>query len=117
MADAKALLESIARSFGYIYGRAKRVRINTISQSPTPTTAGSGVKGLDKLLDFSERMSPLGNATAEECANYAITLFSDLTRKVTMQNLFHDGGFSNMGMSYRAMHVYNKSLEGCDDCD
>ena len=111
MADAKALLESIARSFGYIYGRAKRVRINTISQSPTPTTAGSGVKGLDKLLDFSERMSPLGNATAEECANYAITLFSDLTRKVTMQNLFHDGGFSSMGMSLRAMSQYEKSFD------
>jgi len=114
MADAKALLESIARSFGYIYGREKKVRINTISQSPTPTTAGSGVKGLDKLLDFSERMSPLGNATAEECANYAITLFSDLTRKVTMQNLFHDGGFSSMGMSLRAMSQYEKSFENKD---
>ncbi|HID39652.1 MAG TPA: SDR family oxidoreductase [Calditrichaeota bacterium] len=114
MADAKALLESIARSFGYIYGREKKVRINTISQSPTPTTAGSGVKGLDKLLDFSERMSPLGNATAEECADYAITLFSDLTRKVTMQNLFHDGGFSSMGMSLRAMSQYEKSFENMD---
>jgi enoyl-[acyl-carrier protein] reductase I len=110
MADAKALLESIARSFGYIYGREKKVRVNTISQSPTVTTAGSGVKGLDKLLDFSNRMSPLGNATAEECANYAVTLFSDLTRKVTMQNLFHDGGFSNMGMSFRAMTQYEKSF-------
>ncbi len=115
MADAKALLESIARSFGYIYGRERKVRINTISQSPTPTTAGSGVKGLDKLLDFSERMSPLGNATAEECANYAITLFSDLTRKVTMQNLFHDGGFSSMGMSLRAMSQYEKSFDVCED--
>ncbi len=111
MADAKALLESIARSFGYIYGREKKVRINTISQSPTLTTAGSGVKGLDRLLDFSERMSPLGNATAEECANYAVTLFSDLTKKVTMQNLFHDGGFSNMGMSLRAMSQYEKSFD------
>lgn len=114
MADAKALLESIARSFGYIYGRQKKVRINTISQSPTPTTAGSGVKGLDKLLDFSERMSPLGNADAEECANYAITLFSDLTKKVTMQNLFHDGGFSSMGMSLRAMSQYEKSFDVTD---
>lgn len=111
MADAKALLESIARSFGYIYGREKNVRINTISQSPTMTTAGSGVKGIDNLIDFTDRMSPLGNATAEECADYCITLFSDLTRKVTMQNLFHDGGFSNMGMSEKAMTVYNKSLE------
>ncbi len=111
MADAKALLESIARSFGYIYGRKNRVRINTVSQSPTPTTAGSGVKGLDKLLDFSERMSPLGNADAAECANYVITLFSDLTRKVTMQNLYHDGGFSSMGMSLRAMSQYEKSFE------
>lgn len=113
MADAKSLLESIARSFGYIYGRDKKVRINTISQSPTYTTAGSGIRGFDKLIDFSERTSPLGNATAEECADYCITLFSDLTRKVTMQNLFHDGGFSSMGMSYRAMMQYNKSFE-CD---
>jgi enoyl-[acyl-carrier protein] reductase I len=115
MADAKAALESIARSFGYIYGREKKIRINTISQSPTLTTAGSGVKGIDGLMDFTERMSPLGNATAEECADYCITLFSDLTKKVTMQNLFNDGGFSSMGMSYRAMHMYNKSLE-CKDC-
>lgn len=111
MAEAKSMLESIARSFGYIYGREKKVRVNTISQSPTMTTAGSGVKGMDKLIDFSERMSPLGNADAEECADYCITLFSDLTKKVTMQNLFHDGGFSNMGMSYRAMSQYNKSFD------
>jgi len=116
MADAKAVLESIARSFGYIYGREKKIRINTISQSPTLTTAGSGVKGIDGLMDFTERMSPLGNATAEECANYCVTLFSDLTRKVTMQNLYHDGGFSSMGMSKRAMFVYQKSLDGCDEC-
>ena len=113
MADAKALLESIARSFGYIYGRDKKIRINTISQSPTITTAGSGVKGIDTLIDFTERMSPLGNATAEDCADYCITLFSDLTRKVTMQNLFHDGGFSSMGMSQRAITQYNKSFEDC----
>ncbi len=111
MADAKALLESIARSFGYIYGRERKIRVNTISQSPTLTTAGSGVKGVGSLLDFTERMSPLGNANAEECANYCVTLFSDLTRKVTMQNLFHDGGFSNMGMSYAAMSVYDKNLD------
>ena len=111
MADAKALLESIARSFGYIYGREKKIRINTVSQSPTPTTAGSGVFGFDGLLDFADRMSPLGNATADDCANYVVTLFSDLTRKITMQNLYHDGGFSSMGMSRRAMSVYNKSLE------
>ncbi len=116
MADAKALLESIARSFGYIYGREKKIRINTISQSPTPTTAGSGVMGFEGLLDFSERMSPLGNATAEEAANYCIALFSDLTRKVTMQNLYHDGGFSSMGMSHAAMDVYNKNLDEVCDC-
>jgi len=110
MADAKALLESIARSFGYIYGREKNVRINTISQSPTMTTAGSGVKGIDQLFDFSERMSPLGNATAEECADYCIVMFCDLTRKVTMQNLYHDGGFSSMGMSLRAMEQYIKGF-------
>lgn len=112
MADAKALLESIARSFGYIYGRERNVRINTISQSPTPTTAGNGIKMFESLLDFSERMSPLGNATADECADYCIVMFSDLTRKVTMQNLFHDGGFSSMGMSLRAMEQYNR---GCPD--
>jgi enoyl-[acyl-carrier protein] reductase I len=113
MADAKAILESIARSFGYMYGRSRRIRINTVSQSPTPTTAGSGVSGFDKLEDFSERMSPLGNATAGDCADYCITLFSDLTRKVTMQNLFHDGGFSSMGMSYRAIEQYEKSFKDC----
>ncbi|SHF81958.1 Enoyl-[acyl-carrier-protein] reductase [NADH] [Bacteroides luti] len=116
MADAKSLLESICRSFGYIYGREHNVRINTISQSPTMTTAGSGVKGMDKLMDFSNRMSPLGNADADECANYCITMFSDLTRKVTMQTLFHDGGFSSMGMSLRAMVQYEKSFEEyCDE--
>ncbi len=111
MADAKALLESIARSFGYIYGREHHVRINTISQSPTMTTAGSGVKGMDKLFDFANRMSPLGNASADECADYCIVMFSDLTKKVTMQNLYHDGGFSSMGMSLRAMAAYEKGLE------
>ena len=111
MADAKALLESIARSFGYIYGREHHVRINTISQSPTMTTAGSGVKGMDRLFDFANRMSPLGNASADECADYCMVMFSDLTRKVTMQNLFHDGGFSSMGMSLRAMATYEKGLE------
>lgn len=110
MADAKSLLESIARSFGYIYGREKGVRINTISQSPTFTTAGGGIKGFDGLYDFADRMSPLGNASADECADYCVVMFSDLTKKVTMQTLFHDGGFSNMGMSLRGMTQYNKSF-------
>ena len=110
MADAKALLESIARSFGYIYGREKHVRINTVSQSPTPTTAGSGVLGMGDLMNFAENMSPLGNASATDCADYVLTLFSDLTRKVTMQNLYHDGGFASMGMSRRAMKTYEKGL-------
>ncbi|MCF8235538.1 MAG: enoyl-ACP reductase [Bacteroidales bacterium] len=113
MGDAKSLLESIVRSFGYIYGRDKKIRVNTISQSPTKTTAGSGVKGMGNLMDFTERMSPLGNASSEECADYCVTLFSDLTRKVTMQNLYHDGGFSTMGMSLRAMNMYNRGI----DCD
>ena len=115
MGDAKALLESIARSFGYIYGREKKIRVNTISQSPTYTTAGSGVKGMKALMDFTGRMSPLGNAGADECADYCIVLFSDLTKKVTMQNLFHDGGFSSVGMSLKAMKMYNKSLDGDDE--
>lgn len=114
MGDAKALLESIARSFGYIYGRDKKIRINTISQSPTITTAGKGVKGIDTLFDFTEKMSPLGNASAEDCANYCVTLFSDLTRKVTMQNLYHDGGFSSMAMSLKAIDQYSKSFKECD---
>jgi enoyl-[acyl-carrier protein] reductase I len=113
MGDAKALLESIARSFGYVYGRDHKVRVNTVSQSPTPTTAGSGVRGMDSLLDFSDRMSPLGNATATEAADYIILLFSDLTKKVTMQNLYHDGGFSSMGMSQRAIEQYQKSFDDC----
>lgn len=113
MADAKAILESIARSFGYIYGKEKFIRVNTISQSPTKTTAGSGIDGFNSLIDFTERMSPLGNASAEECANYCITLFSDLTKKVTMQNLFHDGGFSSMGMSEKAIRQYEKSFDEC----
>lgn len=99
MADNKAYLESIARSFGYFFGKDKKVRVNTISQSPTPTTAGSGVKGFDSFITYAEKMSPLGNATALDCANYTITLFSDLTKRVTLQNLYNDGGFSNMGVS------------------
>ncbi|MFI5196538.1 MAG: enoyl-ACP reductase [Chitinophagales bacterium] len=99
MADAKALLESIARSFGYNYGFSKKVRVNTISQSPTPTTAGSGVTGFDVFFHYAEKMSPLGNASAEDCAKFCIMMFSDYTRMVTMQNLFHDGGFSSTGVS------------------
>ena len=99
MAESKALLESFARSFGYHFGVEKKVRVNTISQSPTRTTAGSGVKGFDAFFDYADRMSPLGNATADACADYCVTLFSDLTRMVTMQNLYHDGGFSSMGMN------------------
>lgn len=111
MADAKALLESFARSFGYIYGTKKNVRVNTVSQSPTPTTAGNGVSGMGGLLQLGEQLSPLGNATAEDCANYVITLFSDLTRKVTMQNLYHDGGYSSTGMTAQAMATFTKGME------
>lgn len=106
MADAKSLLESITRSFGYHYGAAKKVRVNTISQSPTVTTAGSGVKGFDAFINYAEDMSPLGNASALDCANYCITLFSDLTKYVTMQNLFHDGGFSNTGVTQKVIDKF-----------
>ncbi len=106
MADNKAYLESIARSFGYFFGKENKVRVNTISQSPTPTTAGSGVKGFDGFFNYADKMSPLGNATAQECAEYTITLFSDYTKKVTMQNLFHDGGFSNTGVSQEVMENF-----------
>ncbi|NIG53296.1 enoyl-ACP reductase [Chitinophaga sp. Cy-1792] len=108
MADAKALLQSIARSFGYHYGVAKKVRVNTISQSPVKTTAGSGVQGFDGFLAYAEDMSPLGNASADQCADYAVTLFSDLTKMVTMQNLYHDGGFSNTGVSAGVIKAMEK---------
>jgi enoyl-[acyl-carrier protein] reductase I len=112
MADAKSALESIVRSFGYYYGTEKKVRINSISQSPTMTTAGSGIKGFDVFFGFAEKMSPLGNASAAACADYCITLFSDLTRYVTMQNLYHDGGFSKVGVSDALVNLFveNKSV-------
>jgi enoyl-[acyl-carrier protein] reductase I len=106
MADIKAMLESIARSFGYHYGVEKKVRINTVSQSPTKTTAGSGIKGFGDFFDYADAIAPLGNASAQDCANYCITLFSDLTRMVTMQNLFHDGGYSNTGVSDTLMKKF-----------
>lgn len=106
MADNKAYLESVARSFGYFFGKEQNVRVNTISQSPTPTTAGQGVKGFDGFINYAEKMSPLGNASAQDCADYTMTLFSDLTRKVTMQNLFHDGGFSNTGVSQEVIEKF-----------
>ena len=109
MADNKAFLESVARSFGYFFGKDKKVRVNTISQSPTPTTAGKGVKGFDGFIKYADKMSPLGNATAMDCANYTITLFSDLTRRVTLQNLYNDGGFSNMGVSDEIMNFIDNS--------
>ncbi|MFN8276643.1 MAG: SDR family oxidoreductase [Chitinophagales bacterium] len=107
MADAKAYLESIVRSFGYYYGEKKKVRINSISQSPTMTTAGSGIKGFDAFFGFADKMSPLGNAPAEACADFTVAMFSDLTRYITMQNLFHDGGFSNMGVSEALVRKFN----------
>jgi len=111
MADNKAYLESIARSFGYFFGKEQNVRVNTISQSPTPTTAGKGVKGFDGFISYADKMSPLGNASAADCAEYTISMFSDLTKKVTLQNLFHDGGFSNMGVSQQVMDVFVESEE------
>lgn len=108
MADAKALLESVTRSFGYHYGLRKKVRINSVSQSPTKTTAGSGVKGFDGFMAYAEKMSPLGNASADDCADYCVTLFSDLTRMVTMQNLFHDGGFSFTGVTQAVVEQMEK---------
>ncbi|NPA46443.1 MAG: SDR family oxidoreductase [Chlorobi bacterium] len=108
MADNKAYLESIARNFGYWFGKKYKVRVNTISQSPTPTTAGKGVKSFETFMKYAELMSPLGNATAEDCADYTITLFSDLTRKVTMQNLYHDGGFSTTGVSKEIMDIFTQ---------
>lgn len=111
MAEAKALMESIARSFGYHYGFAKKVRVNTISQSPTVTTAGSGVSGFDAFFEYANKMSPLGNAPSEDCANYIVSMFSDLTRMVTMQNLFHDGGFSTTGVSQAIVEEMQKAAE------
>lgn len=111
MADIKAMLESIARSFGYHYGVEKKVRINTVSQSPTKTTAGSGIKGFGDFYDYADAVAPLGNASAEDCANYCITLFSDLTRMVTMQNLYHDGGYINTGISDVVMQKFGVNEE------
>ncbi len=111
MADNKAYLESIARSFGYFFGRDKKVRVNTISQSPTPTTAGQGVKGFEDFIAYADKMSPLGNATALDCANYTVAMFSDLTKMVTLQNLYNDGGFSNMGVSMDVMEAFVKGME------
>jgi enoyl-[acyl-carrier protein] reductase I len=108
MADAKALLESVTRSFGYHYGNRKNVRVNSISQSPTATTAGSGVKGFDGFIKYAEKMSPMGNASGEDCANYCVSMFSDLTRMVTMQNLFHDGGFSFTGVTQAVIEAMEK---------
>ncbi|MBS3738687.1 MAG: SDR family oxidoreductase [Psychroflexus sp.] len=108
MADNKAFLESIARSFGYHFGKKKNVRVNTISQSPTPTTAGKGVKGFDGFIAYADKMSPLGNATAQDCADYTVTLFSDLTKRVTLQNLYNDGGFSNMGVSEEIINKFTE---------
>ena len=108
MADAKAILESIARSFGYRYGKYRQVRVNTVSQSPTPTTAGGGIGGFDKFYDFADKTAPLGNANADQCADYVVTLFSDLTKMVTMQNLYHDGGFSMTGISEEVMELIHK---------
>ena len=107
MAESKALLESFARSFGYHFGSEKKVRVNTISQSPTMTTAGSGVKGFDEFFGYADKMSPLGNAPVEDCAAFCVSLFSDYTRMVTMQNLYHDGGFSNMGMNPAVLGMTN----------
>ncbi len=109
MADAKALLESITRNFGYRYGEHKKVRVNTVSQSATPTTAGTGVKGFDAFLSYSDKMSPLGNADADSCADFCLSLFSDLTRYVTMQNLYHDGGFSTTGVSLEVMEKFREA--------
>ncbi len=106
MADIKAMLESISRSFGYHYGKAKKVRVNTISQSPTKTTAGSGIKGFEDFYNFADSLSPLGNASADACADYCVTLFSDLTRMVTMQNLYHDGGYATTGISNEVMEMF-----------
>jgi len=111
MADAKALLESFARSFGYHYGKSKKVRVNTISQSPTKTTAGSGVGGFDAFYNYADTMSPLGNASADQCAQYCVSLFSDYTRMVTMQNLFHDGGFSFTGISTDLMEKFSDQAQ------
>ncbi len=108
MAEAKAVLESIARSYGYHYGVAKKVRINTISQSPTKTTAGTGVGGFDAFFEYADKMSPLGNASAEDCANFCVAMFSDLTRMITMQNIYHDGGFSSMGISAALMEKFSQ---------
>jgi len=110
MGDAKALLESIVRSYGPRLSK-RGIRVNTVSQSPTYTKAGSGITDFDKMYEFSDLTSPLGNATAQECADYVVTLLSDLTRKVTMQNLFHDGGYSSMGTTLPLIRLVHEALK------
>ncbi len=109
MGDAKSLLESIVRSYGPRLAR-HAIRINTISQSPTYTKAGSGIPGFEKMFEYSDLMSPLGNASAVECAEYSMTILSDLSRKVTMQNLFHDGGYSSMGATIPMIKLAHEVL-------
>lgn len=111
MADAKALLESITRSFGLIYGKQRKVRVNTISQSPTMTTAGSGIAGMQDMFAYADMLSPLGNASAQDCADYIVSMFSDLTRHVTMQNLYHDGGFSNTGLTMDVIETFSAGIK------
>ena len=108
MAEAKSLLESITRSYGHRLGKLNKSRVNTISQSPTLTTAGAGIEGFNSFFKYADKMSPLGNATANECADYCIFLFSDMSKKITMQNLFHDGGFSNTGISEEIIDLLDK---------
>jgi len=105
MAESKALLESYARSFGYHFGIKNKVRVNTVSQSPTKTTAGEGIKGFGTFVDFADQTSPLGNADADQCADYCVFMFSDLSKMITMQNLYHDGGYSMMGVNPEALKV------------
>ncbi len=110
MNDAKALLESIARNWGSRVGE-RGIRVNSVSQGPTLTSAGSGIKGFDGMYSFVDMLAPLGNPSADDCADYCVTLFSDLTRKVTMQNLFHDGGFSASGMTQAMIDTFIKLYE------
>lgn len=107
MSESKAILESITRNYGYRYGRIKKVRVNSVSQSPTKTLAASSIEGFDAFYNFADKMSPLGNASANECANFIVTLFSDYTRLITMQNIFHDGGYSSTGISEDLTQLLN----------
>jgi enoyl-[acyl-carrier protein] reductase I len=107
IADAKALLESIARQMGAIYGQKKHVRVNIVSPSAIPTKAITWDE-MERYYRYTDSLSPLGNADADDCASTCVALFSDLMQRVTMQTIYCDGGFSRTILTPPFMNDYRK---------